>query len=199
MIYDITPMIDENFPVWPGDMQFKKEIKQRSSNIYMSSHIGAHTDAPSHCFPDDDGIENVNLEHYVGACQVIRVCVQKNAMIEMKHLNKSIIASRVIFATHTYSYGTEFHTDFAALSPRFVDELFKQGVTTIGIDTPSIDLFDSKELYAHRTAFRNKMSILEGLQLKDIQDGIYELIALPLKLKGIDGSPVRAVLRTIAQ
>jgi arylformamidase len=69
-------------------------------------------------------------------------------------------------------------------------------VITVGIDTPSVDLFDSKDLPAHKAFLRHDMSILEGLMLKDVPEGIYELIALPLRLAGFDASPVRAVLRT---
>jgi hypothetical protein len=73
--------------------------------------------------------------------------------------------------------------------------LKERGVTTVGVDTPSVDLFDSKKLEAHNAFLRHDISIIEGLVLKDVADGMYELIALPLKLVGYDGSPVRAVLR----
>jgi arylformamidase len=68
---------------------------------------------------------------------------------------------------------------------------------TVGIDTPSVDLFESKDLPAHKEILRHNMAILEGLVLKDVPEGTYELIALPLRLAGFDGSPVRAILRTI--
>ena len=65
----------------------------------------------------------------------------------------------------------------------------------VGIDTPSVDLFDSKDLPAHKAFLRCDMAILEGLVLAEVPPGLYELIALPLKLVGFDASPVRAVLR----
>jgi arylformamidase len=85
--------------------------------------------------------------------------------------------------------------DFAALSPELVDALDRRRVRLIGIDTPSVDLFDSKDLPAHHACLRCDMAILEGLVLRDVPEGEYELIALPLKLLGFDASPVRAVLR----
>ncbi|HEY3788121.1 MAG TPA: hypothetical protein VGL71_04660, partial [Urbifossiella sp.] len=88
-----------------------------------------------------------------------------------------------------------FDSDFAAYDPAFIDLLHGRGVKLIGIDTPSIDLCDSKDLPSHHAALRNDMAILEGLVLRDVPEGLYELIALPLKLVGFDASPVRAILR----
>ena len=77
-----------------------------------------------------------------------------------------------------------------------VEFLHRQGVKLIGIDTPSVDLFDSKDLPSHQMFLRYDMAILEGLVLKDVPEGNYELIALPLRLVGFDASPVRAILKT---
>ncbi|MCA9251946.1 MAG: hypothetical protein KDA54_12515, partial [Phycisphaerales bacterium] len=73
----------------------------------------------------------------------------------------------------------------------------RRGVRLVGVDTPSVDLFSSRDLPAHQACLQNGVSILEGLRLADVPDGLYELIALPLKLVGFDASPVRAILRTI--
>ncbi|HWX17814.1 MAG TPA: cyclase family protein [Chthoniobacterales bacterium] len=104
---------------------------------------------------------------------------------------------RVLFATGTFPNPQKWNSDFAALSVELVDFLHERGVITVGIDTPSVDLFESKDLSAHKAMLRHDMSILEGLVLKDVPEGIYELIALPLRLVGFDASPVRAVLRTV--
>ena len=104
---------------------------------------------------------------------------------------------RVLFATGTFPDPENWNRDFAALSVELVDFLHERGVITVGIDTPSVDLFESKDLPAHKAILRCNMSILEGLVLKDVPEGTYELIALPLRLVGFDASPVRAVLRTV--
>ena len=104
---------------------------------------------------------------------------------------------RVLFATGTYPDPQNWNADFAALSVELIDFLHERGVITVGIDTPSVDLFESKDLPAHKAILRHNMAILEGLVLKDVPEGTYELIALPLPLVGFDASPVRAVLRTI--
>ena len=101
----------------------------------------------------------------------------------------------VLLATGTFPHPEQFNEDFAALSPELVEALHRQGVRLIGIDTPSVDPFPSKELPAHQAFLRRDMAILEGLVLKDVPEGVYELIALPLKLVGFDASPVRAILR----
>jgi arylformamidase len=104
---------------------------------------------------------------------------------------------RVLFATGTFPDPENWNRDFAALSVELVDFLHEWGVITVGIDTPSVDLFESKDLLVHKAILRCNMSILEGLALKDVPEGTYELIALPLPLVGFDASPVRAVLRTV--
>jgi arylformamidase len=104
---------------------------------------------------------------------------------------------RVLFATGTFPDPENWNRDFAALSVELIDFLHDRGVITVGIDTPSVDLFESKDLPAHKAILRCNMSILEGLVLKDLPQGTYELIALPLPLVGFDASPVRAVLRTV--
>ena len=107
----------------------------------------------------------------------------------------TVRAPRVLVATGTFDDPEAFTTDFAALSVELIDTLDAQGVRTIGIDTPSVDLFESKDLPAHHAFLRHDMAILEGLVLRDVPEGVYELIALPLRLEGFDASPVRAVLR----
>jgi arylformamidase len=103
----------------------------------------------------------------------------------------------VLLVTGTFPDPRHWNEDFAALEPDLVDALHALGVRLVGIDTPSVDLFSSKDLPAHKRFLAHDMAILEGLVLKDVPQGLYELIALPLKLEGFDASPVRAVLRTL--
>jgi arylformamidase len=105
-------------------------------------------------------------------------------------------AKRVLFRTDSFPDPTQFNTDFTAFTPEAIDALGRAGVILVGIDTPSVDPFSSKNLPAHQTLRKHNMLNLEGLVLSQIDDGFYELIALPLRLKGFDASPVRAVLRT---
>ncbi len=205
MIYDISPPISPRIQVWPGDTPPTRELLldiARGDNITLSTlhatvHLGAHADAPSHYGADGAAIDVSRLELYIGPCQVVRVAVDRGTRVAPASLPDAIEAQRVLLATGTFPDPGVFNEDFAALSPQLVDHLHERGVTLIGIDTPSVDLFDSKDLAAHRRFLAHGMAILEGLVLHEVPAGLYELIALPLPLVGFDASPVRAILRTM--
>jgi arylformamidase len=205
MIYDISPPISERLAVWPGDTPPRREVlcdMRRGDNITLSTlhatvHLGAHADAPSHYSRDAATIERQSLDIYLGPCQVIRIVAPRRSRITPKMLRVPVTAERVLVATDTFPDPTQFNEDFAALTPELIETLHERGVRLVGIDTPSVDLFDSKDLPAHQACLRCEMAILEGLVLRDIPEGEYELIALPLNLVGFDASPVRAVLRTL--
>lgn len=110
-------------------------------------------------------------------------------------LDGEITESRVLIATGTFPDPEAWNVDFAGLAPELIDHLADRGVRLIGVDTPSVDLFDSKGLPAHRRCLARDVWIVEGLVLGAVPPDRYELIALPLKLEGFDASPIRAVLR----
>jgi arylformamidase len=206
MTYDITPPITSKLAVWPGDTSLMREVLMeigRGDSVTLSTlratvHLGAHADGPNHYGKDAPAIDERSLDYYLGPCQVIRVNVPRTTRITPSMLPAKITAGRVLFATGTFPDPENWNNDFAALSTELIDFLHEHGVITIGIDTPSIDLLESKDLPAHKAILRRNMSILEGLVLKDVPEGIYELIALPLPLVGFDASPVRAILRSDA-
>jgi arylformamidase len=203
MIYDITPPITPKLAVWPGDTPPSREVLcdlNRGDTVTLSTlratvHLGAHADGPIHYGKDAADIASRNLELYLGRCQVARVNTSRGQRVKLDRLE--IQAERFLLATGTFPNPENFNTDFAAYDPAFIDWLHERGVRLIGIDTPSIDLFDSKDLPSHKMVLKHDMAILEGLRLDHVPDGVYELIALPLKLVGFDASPVRAVLRSI--
>jgi arylformamidase len=207
MIYDITPVITSRLGVWPGDTPASREVLldiERGATVTLSTlrttvHLGAHADAPSHYGTGAPAIEQRALDFYLGPCQVVHVRVQRGERVspEMFAAAAGVRAPRVLIATGTFDNPEAWNADFGALSPELIDALHAAGVRLIGIDTPSVDLMDSKELPAHKRFLANDMAILEGLVLRDVPAGIYELIALPLPLAGFDASPVRAVLRTL--
>ena len=206
MLYDISPPITERLAVWPGDTSPRRQVlldMRRGDNITLSTlhatvHLGAHADAPSHYAADAPAIHERSLEHYLGPCHVMRVAVPRRSHITPELLPAPVQAERVLFATGTFPDPERFNEDFAALSAELIDVLHDQGARLVGIDTPSVDPFDSTDLPAHQACLRHDMAILEGLVLKDVPPGLYELIALPLRLVGFDASPVRAVLRTLS-
>ncbi len=205
MIYDITPPITESLKVWPGDTPPSREVlcdMKKGDNLTLSTlrataHLGTHADGPNHYGADAPSIDQRSLDYYLGRCRVIRVDVGRNERVTPAMIDAPIDEPRILFATDTYPDPTQFNEDFAGLAPELIDGLHDRRVILVGIDTPSVDLFSSKELPAHQCFLRHDMAILEGITLSDVPEGVYELIALPLKLVGFDASPVRAILRTL--
>lgn len=203
-IIDISPPITPQLQVWPGDTPPTREVlldMHRGDNITLSTfratvHVGAHADAHSHYGTDAPSIEACDLETYVGPCQVVEVNAPRGTRITRAMLPLEITAPRVLLRTMSFPDPTKFNRDFCALAPELVDALADAGARLIGLDTPSVDLFDSKDLPSHNRFLARNVAILEGLRLEVVAPGVYELIALPLRLVGFDASPVRAVLRT---
>lgn len=210
-LYDISPPITPALAVWPGDTPPAREMLcdlARGDTVTLSTlratvHLGAHADGANHYGVGAPGIDAMPLDRYIGPCVVVSARVGRRARVGegdfARPLDAAAIgaAPRVLIRTGTYPDHTSFNQDFAALEPALVESLASRGAVLIGIDTPSVDLFDSKDLPAHNAFLRRDISILEGLVLTGVPDGVYELIALPLALVGFDASPVRAVLRTI--
>ena len=205
MIYDISPLVDETTPIWPGDVPLSRTHQCRLSqgdSIDLSSlsstvHIGAHADAPSHFSLGGSSIDELDLTDYLGSCHV--VSIKKDGEILPEDLLDclKLQPKRVLIRTDSFDHNGPFKTKFAYFHHESIRLCGENGVRLIGIDTPSFDSFDSKNLDAHRTLLRFNIRNLECLDLSKVSDGEYELVALPLKLKGFDASPVRAILKTI--
>ena len=201
-IHDISPLISPRLAVWPEDVPFSRSVAlsiTEGANMDLSSmtatlHLGAHADAPSHYAAGAAGMGATDLAPYYGPCQVVRVAVGRGERMLPQHLKVEITAPRVLFYTGTFPDPEVWNTDFASLSPELIEHLHAKGVLLVGLDTPSVDPFESKALEAHQALARTGMRNLEGLVLDAVPDGLYTLAALPLKLEGADASPVRAVL-----
>lgn len=202
-IIDISPMISEKTAVFPGDTPFSRnEVLsfEKGHNLVLSSvtstvHIGAHTDAPNHYHPDGRTIDQQPLDTYVGQAQVIETNAGRGERITPSHLEtQDIQASRVLLKTSSFPNPDKWNGDFNSCSPELIDFFASKNVILVGIDTPSVDPADDKELLSHNTIYKNDMAILEGIVLDNVEAGLYQLVALPLPLAGCDASPVRAIL-----
>ncbi len=202
-IIDISPAISAQIAVFPGDKSFEENFSLQIgkgdnltlSSIHTTLHLGAHTDAPSHYHASGESIEKRNLSQYLGQVQIIHVKISRGERVLVRHLEgKEIIAPRVLFKTLTFPNPNQWNSDFAALSPELIEYLATQKVGLVGLDTPSVDLAEDKELLTHQKIYEKNMAILEGVVLDHVSEGVYQLIALPLKIAGADASPVRAVL-----
>lgn len=201
-IHDISPLLSPRIAVWPGDVPYRRTVAlalSEGANLDLSSiettlHAGAHADAPSHFAAGAEGIHAVDLAPYLGPCEVVRVDVGRGERILPSHLSRPLRAPRVLLRTGTFPDPERFDEDFASLSPELVRELHRQGCLLVGIDTPSVDPFPSKALESHQALRETGLRNLEGLVLDGVPEGLYTLVALPLRLEGADASPVRAVL-----
>jgi arylformamidase len=202
-IYDITPVISSRMAVFPGDVPYSREVTldfSSGNNLLLSSmrttmHLGAHADASNHYNEQGEGIDKRDLSYYLGPVQVVRVTTKRGDRIKLEDLgDEQVNAQRILFCTGSYPDPDSWNSDFTSLSPDLVDFLASHGVILVGIDTPSIDPSEDKALLSHARVAHHKMAILEGVVLETVPQGIYDLIALPLKIENADASPVRAVL-----
>lgn len=205
-IHDISQRIRAGIPVWPGDTEFalkrtwtiEPNCPVNVSEIIMSTHTGTHADARLHF--DNHGIDSADapLEPYIGPAIVLDVSAEIDDLVQPEHLFRlPEQVERVLLKMFPSFPHDGWDPRFPAMSTAAIKFLQERGCLLIGTDVPSLDHQDSKELDAHFAVDAAGMAILEGLVLDDIAEGKYELIALPLKIEGADGSPVRAILRDL--
>ena len=204
-IHDITLSLHDGLPCWPGDTPFRfalpwSKLDGASVNVGQVSttvHIGTHVDAPFHF--DDRGatIERLALDPFLGPVRVIDV--RGRPIIRVEDLARFDLSAtpRILLRTDGWPDHSRFPDSIAVLEESVPDYLREQGVTLLGLDVPSVDQIDSKDLPIHHALGSRGIMILESVDLTRVEPGVYELIALPLKIVGADGSPVRAILREV--
>ncbi|WP_085598881.1 MULTISPECIES: arylformamidase [unclassified Pseudomonas] len=205
--WDISPPLSTATPTWPGDTpfqeervwQFGPECPVNVGRITLSPHTGAHVDAPLHYRPDGLPIGEVPLDVYMGPCRVLH-CLDSGPLVQPEDLLGRLddLPRRVLLRTYREAPLSAWDPDFTAVAQATIDLLASLGVRLVGIDTPSLDPQQSKTMDAHNSVARHGMAILEGVVLDQVPEGDYELIALPLRFAHLDASPVRAILRPLA-
>ncbi|MDP8243485.1 MAG: cyclase family protein [Candidatus Hinthialibacter antarcticus] len=206
-LYDLTLDLHENQPCWPGDTPYVRIATSEMSNgggcnvskVSMSTHFATHLDAPYHFEPDGLRLDQLDLNTLIGPALVHEV--EGDApLILPAHLPPLDGVERIIFKTRNSAYidDTKFHEDFTALGLDAARALTAAGVKLVGIDYFSIEAFKNPGHPVHHELCGKGMIIVEGLDLRNVPPGRYELIALPLKFKDADGSPCRVVLRDIS-
>jgi arylformamidase len=203
-LIDISQPVDASIGVWPDDTPFSAEFTWSMasgaacnvSRVVTSPHNGTHADAPVHFVPGAAGIGEVDLDAYVGPCWVIDG--PRHGQVEPGHFARVDFERypRLLVRTRDDD-STRFPSSFVTLAPDAAKALRDRGARLIGLDTPSMDPVDSKTMHAHHVLLPGNIAILENLVLAHVQQGPYELIALPLRWIGLDASPVRAVLREL--
>ena len=204
-LWDISQPLRPALPVWPGDTAFATRPRWvhgggspvNVAAIELSTHSGAHADAPLHYNPAGLAIDQVALEPYLGPCRVVDARGQGGAISEkLVNAQWDPGVTRMLFRTFEQFPHTHWPAHFTVFSDAAIRWMAAHDVTLVGIDSPSLDPETSKTMDAH-LAVPQDMRILEGLVLDHVPPGDYELIALPLALAGLDASPVRAVLREL--
>jgi len=209
MIIDISRTMKAEMAVWPGDVRFEIEqslqIAEGASvnltRLALSAHTGSHVDAPYHFAEEGATLETVALDPFWGKAQVVSVEKVDGPLVPADFAGYDLgLAPRLLVrSAASEADPAVFPDQYVYPSPELATFLKRQGIILFGSDGPSVDAVDSKDLPGHHALLANGVAILEWLDLSGVGDGLYELVALPLKIAGGDGSPVRAALRRLPE
>jgi arylformamidase len=203
-LIDISPALRVGIRVFPGDAAFAvnhtfaigPDCPVNVASIAMSTHCGAHADAPLHYDPAGASIDMLDLDDFIGPARVIDAR-GSGSLCGFDEIATALDGAppRLLFKLMDRGDELAWPTGFRALAPETVERLALRGTRLIGVDVPSVDPETSKSLPSHMVCKQYDLRIVENLVLAGVEPGDYELIALPLKLTGLDAAPVRAVLR----
>ena len=209
-IYDITVPISAETPVYAGDpgveiSSFKSIADGSTANVSQISigvHTATHVDAPNHFIDGAKRIHEIAPEKLVGPCRVVEV-PEDVVAIGPEHVGDIGGMTRILFKSRNSAFWNTpedgFRTDFTYITVETARLLVDSGVVLVGIDYLSIEKSGSPGHPVHVTLLENEVVILEGIDLREVSAGDYELICMPLKYDGAtgDGSPARTFLREL--
>src|ERR1700682_464164 len=210
-IWDISRTLADDLAPWPGDTPFHFELTRKIPQgdavnlgaISMSVHNASHADAPFHFEAKGKTIDQVALEAYFGSAVVVdlaKAFANTKELPEIKidnlqpHSADIEKTGRLLLKTGVWRDATIFPGQIPVIAPDVAEWLEARGVRLLGLDLPSVDPIDAKVLRNHHALNRAGVAIIESLDLSAVESGIYNFIALPLKIASGDGAPVRAVL-----
>jgi arylformamidase len=210
-IYDVSVPISARTPTYPGDpgieirdwLSLENGDAANVSALCFGAHTGTHVDAPAHFIKGAPQLQSLDLHTLIGGVQVIELPHDVMA-IEASHLAAGVDkgAQRILFKTRNSEFWNEtdgqFHTDYTYISPAAARKLIELGIRLVGIDYLSVERFASDNFETHELLLGKGVVIIEGLDLREVPAGTYEIICLPLKIAGGsgDGAPARVVLRS---
>jgi len=204
-LIDVSVPLDANLPTYPNNTPFSLEPIKRiargdSSNVstlHMSAHTGTHVDAPWHSLNDGGRTESLSLDVLVGPARVIEVPVHRGITADDLAAFDLSGETRVLLKTPNSELwrSPDFHSDFVGVTESAAKYLVDRGVTLVGIDYLTVEVFRTPGAPAHHALLGAGIVIIEGLNLRDVEPGRYDLICLPLRVVGCDGAPARVVLR----
>jgi arylformamidase len=209
-LIDISVPLENGMVAWPGSvgyslvqtMKMVDGAHANNSRLDTDVHVGTHIDAPWHSIPDGMTIEKLDLGDLVGKAYVANISgVSTVTASVLEEAGIPDEAERLLIKTTNSIYwksgSREFHEDFVGLVPDASEWICRRRMRLVGLDYLSIQAFSQKTMATHNILLEKNIIIVEGLNLADVMPGFYELLCLPIKLVGAEGSPARAVLRPL--
>lgn len=204
-IYDASLPITNSMLVWEGDekviIQTIATVEKdgvRLSKFSFGSHTGTHIDSPNHFLENGIGVDEISLEKLVGICRVFDLTKIKSLEIFPHHIEKEDIrkGDRIIFKTGNFALlkNSTFPKSYVSLSEDAASFLVDKGIYLVGTDFLGIEKKGSPNHPVHKMLLSSGVVIVEGLDLSEVQEGKYNLVCLPLRVVGVDGSPARVLL-----
>lgn len=199
-IIDITHPISESMPIYPKNpkVSFKTFEGKTSTHteISLGTHTGTHIDAPRHVFKNGKTVDKIDIYVLYGPCRVLDMTKAK-IKITVDDLKPHRIkkGERILVKTRNSQRGwKKFYSDFVYLDGDAADYLAQKSIALFGIDYLSVKKKGGNDNRPHTSLLRKGVVIFEGLNLKNVSEGKYQFVGLPLLLKRLDGSPARAIL-----
>lgn len=200
---DITLPIQADYPSWPGDTPFSiihntktdKGVNVNISTIQTSCHFGTHIDAPKHFIDEGPTIETMALDMLIGPCRVYQLdCPKVISESDLRDLDFDQV-QRVLFKTANSQRinDSQFHRDYIGLDVSASQFLLNKRIRLIGTDYYSVAA-PGQAAPVHQMLLGSNVVLLEGLDLGNVTQGDYQLLALPMKIVGSDGAPARVLL-----
>jgi arylformamidase len=204
-LIDVSVPLDGRLPTYPHNTPFTLEPIKRiargdSSNVstlHMSAHTGTHVDAPRHFFDEGPGTESLPLELLIGRARVIEVHARAGvAAQDLDAIDFSDDIRVLIKTLNSQLWGApEFHEDYVGVLESGAKHLVEHGIKVVGVDYLSVEKFHNPGAPAHHILLGAGTIVIEGLDLRGVEPGVYEMFCLPLRVVGSDGAPARVVLR----
>ncbi|MDD1696926.1 MAG: cyclase family protein [Methanoregula sp.] len=195
-IIDITRPLSENIVTYPGDIPpvFRKEDHGHYliTNLHLSTHTGTHIDAPVHYLKTGETIDTIPFSHVMGTCRVLDV-THAGTSITANHLKGRLDDVDRLLLKTSFSNTGRFEERYPSLTADAARLITLCNMKCVGIDSPSIESYEGDGT-VHRQLLSHRCIIIELLDLSHVEEGDYTLVALPLRLTGLDGSPSRVIL-----
>ncbi len=209
-IFDVSRALANDLAPWPGDTPFHFELKWKMAEgatvnvgaVQMGVHNGTHADAPFHFAPGAETIDQIPLETYLGDAVLVDLTqlfvTDPTRQITIADLESCAVAlesaPRLLLKTGVWNDSKVFPESIPVIAADVPGWLGARKVKLIGLDLPSVDPIEAKTLVNHHALAAAGIAIVESLDLSEVEAGTYHFCALPLRIRGGDAAPVRAIL-----